>query len=91
MVAISNQYSVGADKAAQIRQAVFFIKGHSPNFDTKTAKSPYKYGYQIFIMNGSFGFKFFRKFQHCSIFYAHATDYFGLEVLTFKMVIKVSA
>ena len=41
MVAISSQYSVGADKAVQISQAVFLIKGHNPNFDTKTAKSPY--------------------------------------------------
>ena len=56
MVAISSQYSFGADKAVQISQAVFLIKGHNPNFDTKTAKS-HKSGYQIFIMNGSFGFK----------------------------------
>ena len=41
MVAISSQYSLGADKAVQISQAVFFIKGHNPNFGTKTAKSPY--------------------------------------------------
>ena len=34
MVAISSQYSFGADKAVQIRQAVFLIKGHNPNFDT---------------------------------------------------------
>ena len=57
MVAISSQYSFGADKAVQISQAVFFIKGHNPNFDTKTAKSPYKSGYQIFIINGSLGLK----------------------------------
>ena len=42
MVAISSQYLFGADKAVQISQAVFFlIKGHNPNFDTKTAKSLY--------------------------------------------------
>ena len=41
MVAISSQYSFGADKAVQISQAVFFDKGHNPNFDTKTANSPY--------------------------------------------------
>ena len=41
MVAISSQYSFGADKAVQISQTVFLIKGHNPNFDTKTAKSPY--------------------------------------------------
>ena len=41
MVAISSQYSFGADKAVQISQAVFLIKGHNPNLDTKTAKSSY--------------------------------------------------
>ena len=41
MVAVSSQYSFGADKAVQISQAVFLIKGHNPSFDTKTAKSPY--------------------------------------------------
>ena len=41
MVAITSQYTFGADKAVQITQAVFFKKGHNPNFDTKTAKSPY--------------------------------------------------
>ena len=35
MVAIASQYSFGADKAVQISQAVFFIKGHNPNFRTK--------------------------------------------------------
>ena len=58
MVAISSQYCFGADKAVQIRQAVIFEKkGHNPNCDTKTAKSPYKSGYQILIMDGSFGFE----------------------------------
>ena len=42
-------------------------------------------------MNGSFWIQTFGKFQHCSTFYAHATYFFYLEVLTFKMVIKVSA
>ena len=42
MVVISSQYSFGADKAVQISQAVFFIKGHNPNFHTKTAKSSHK-------------------------------------------------
>ena len=41
MVAISSQYSFGADKGVQISQAVFLIKGHKPNFSTKAAKSPY--------------------------------------------------
>ena len=41
MVAISSQYSFSADRAVQISQAVFLIKGHNPNVDRKTAKSPY--------------------------------------------------
>ena len=41
MAAISSQYSFRADKADQISQAVFLIKEHNRNFDTKTAKSPY--------------------------------------------------
>ena len=41
MVAISSQYSLGADKAVQISQAVYSIKGHNPNLETKPGKSPY--------------------------------------------------
>ena len=63
MVAISSFYSFGADKAVQISQAVFFIKGHNRNLDTKTAKSPYESGYLIFIMNGSLGFKLSENFN----------------------------
>ena len=37
MVAISSEKSFGADKAVQISQAVFFMVGHNPNFDTKTS------------------------------------------------------
>ena len=35
MVAISRQYPFGAERAVQIRCAVFLIKGHNPKFDTK--------------------------------------------------------
>ena len=35
MVEISSKYSFGADKAVQISQAVFLIKGHNPNFEKK--------------------------------------------------------
>ena len=35
MVAISSQYSFGADKAVQISQAVFLIKGHNRNSTQK--------------------------------------------------------
>ena len=58
MLEISRQYPFGAEKAVQISQAVFF-----KNFDTKKAKSPSKIGYQIFFMNGSFGFKLLETFD----------------------------
>ena len=57
MVVISRQGPFGADKSVQISQAVFFIKGHNPNLDAKKAKLPFKSGYPIFFMPGSFGFK----------------------------------
>ena len=91
MVAISSQYSYGADKAVQISQAVFFDKGTQPELRHKNCKvtlliwiSGLHYGRLFWIQT-------FGKFQHCSTFYEHATDFFCLEVLTFKMIIKVSA
>ena len=90
MVVISSQYSFGADTAVQISQAVFFIKGHNPNFDTKTAKSLYLSGYQILIMNSSFWFKLSENFK-IALFFCTRNRIFCLEILTFKMVIKVSA
>ena len=63
MVTISSQYSFDAYKAVQISQAVFLDKGTQSNYDTKTAKSPYESGYQIFIMSGSFGFKLWDNFN----------------------------
>ena len=59
MLESSRQYPFGAEKAVQISQAVFFFK----NFDTKNAESPSKSGYQIFLMNGSFGFKLLETFN----------------------------
>ena len=89
MVAISSQYSFGADKAVQISQAVFFDKGTQPELRHKNCKitllisiSDLHYEWLFWIQN-------FWKFQHCSTFYAPSTDFFCLEVLTFKMVIKV--
>ena len=38
MVAISSQYSFGADKAVQISQAVFFDKGTQPELRHKNFK-----------------------------------------------------
>ena len=73
---ISSEHSFGANKAVQISQAVFFfIKGHNRNFDKKTAKSPYESGYQIFIMNGSFGFKLSEKFN-IALLYTHTQQIF---------------
>ena len=86
MVAISSQYSFGADEAVQISQAVFLIKVHNPNFDTKIAKSHYS-GYQIFIMNGSFGFKLSENFN-IALLSMHTQQIFLFSSLTFKMVIK---
>ena len=93
MFAISSQYSFGADKAVQISQAVFFflIKGHNLNFETKAAKSPYYSGYQIFIMYGSFGFKLSENFNIALLSMHTQQIFFCLEVLTSKMVIKISA
>ena len=68
MFAISSQYSFGADKAVQISQAVFLIKGHNPNFETKTAKSPYSSEYQILIINSSFWFKLSENFNIALLF-----------------------
>ena len=41
MVAISSQYSFGADKAVQISQAVFFDKGTQPKPRHENCKSSY--------------------------------------------------
>ena len=90
MAAIPGQYSFGADKVVQISQAVFFIKGHNPNFDIKTEKSPYQSGYQVFFMNGSFGFKLSEKII-LLYFLCKRNKKKCLEVMTLKRVIKVSA
>ena len=41
MVAISSQYSFGADKAVQISQAGFFYKGTQPKLRHKNCNSPH--------------------------------------------------
>ena len=66
------------------------IKGHNPNFETKAAKSLYYSGYQI-IMNCSFGFKLSENFNIALLSMHMQQIFFYLEVLTFKMVIKISA
>ena len=91
MVPISSQYSFGADKAVQISQAVFFDKGTQPKLRHKNCKLTLLILVSDFHYEWRFWIQTFGKFQHCYTFYAHATDFFFLEVLTFKMVIKVSA
>ena len=91
MVAISGQYSFGADKAVRISQAVFFNKGTQPEIRHKNCKITLLIWISDLHYEWLFWIKTFGKFVHCFIFYAHATDLFCLEGLTFKMVIKVSA
>ena len=91
MVAISSQYSFCADKAVQISQALVFDKGTQPELRHKNCKITLLIWitwllYERFVLVHTFV-----KFQYCSTFYAHAAEVFCREVLTFKMVIKVSA
>ena len=76
MVAISSQYSFGANEAVQINQAVIFFIGTQP----KVRHKNYKITLLIWISDLHYEWLFwiqtFGKFQHCSIFYAHATDFF---------------
>ena len=91
MVLISSQYSFGADKVVQISQAVFFDKGTQPKLRHKNCKITLLIWISDFRYEWFFWIQTLGKFRHCCTFYAHATDLFCLEVLTFKMVIKVSA
>ena len=91
MVAISSQYSLGADKAVQISQAVFFYKGAQPELRHKNWKITLLIWISDLHYEWLFWIQTFRKFQYCSTSYAHATDFVLFEVLTFKMLIKVSA
>ena len=91
MVAISSQYSFGADKAVKISQTVFFDKGTQPKLRHKNWIITLLIWIYDLHYEWLFWIQTFGTFHHCSTFYAHATDCFCLEVLTFKMVIKVSA
>ena len=91
MVAISSQCSFGADKAVQISQAVFFDKGTQPEFRHKNCKITLFIWISDLHYEWLFWIQTFGKFRHCSTSYAHATDFFCLAVLTFKIIIKVSA
>ena len=91
MVAISRQYSFGANKGVQISQAVFFDKGTQPELRHKNCKITLLIWISDLHYEWLFWIQTFGKFQHRSTFYANATDFFGLEVLTFKNVLNVSA
>ena len=91
MVAVSSQYSICAGKAVRISQAVFFDKGTQPELRHKNCKitlliwisDPHN---EWFLWIQTFG-----KINIALLSMQQATDFFCLEVLTFKMVIKVSA
>ena len=73
------------DKAVQISQAVFFDKRTQSELQRKKSeKPPYKSGYLIFFKPGSFGCKLT---ENCNI--ALRSMHMCLEVLTFKMTVKV--
>ena len=88
MVAISSQYSFGADKAVQISQALFFDKGTQPELRHKNCKIALLIWISDLHYERLFWIQTFRKFQHCSTFYAHATDFFVLKFLPSKMSSK---
>ena len=79
MVAISSQYSFGADKAVQINQAVFFDKGTQPKLRHENCKITLLIWISDLHYEWRFWIQTLRKFQHCSTFYAHATDFFVLK------------
>ena len=87
MVEISRQYPSGAVKAVQISQAVVFEKGTQPEH-TKS-KISLLICLSDLLNAWLFWFQTFGKFQYFSTFYAHTTGKMCLEVLTFKMAIKV--
>ena len=68
MVAISGQYSFGADKAVQISQAVFFDKGTQPELRHKNCKITLLIWILGLHYEWLFRIQTFVNFQHCSIF-----------------------
>ena len=91
MIAISSQYSFGADKAVQISQAVFFDKGTQ----TKLRHKNCKITLLIWICDLHYEWLFWiQTFGNFNIaLLSMHTQHICLcfEVLTFKVVIKVSA
>ena len=91
MVAISSQYSFGADKADQISQTVFFDKGAQPELRHKNCKITLLIRKSDLHYEWLFWIQTFRKKLTLLYFLCTRNRFFCLEVLTFKMVIKVSA
>ena len=86
MVAISSQYSLGADKAVQISQFVFCDKGTQ----LKLRHTNLKITLLIWILDLHYE-RLFLKISTLLYFLCTRNIFFCLEVLTFKMVIKVLA
>ena len=90
MVAISSQYSFGADKAVQISQFVFFDKMTQP----KLRHTNLKISLLIWILDLHYERLFWthlRKISTLLYFLCTRNILFCLEILTFKIVIKVLA
>ena len=68
MVAISSLYSFGADK-------YFFYKETQPELRLKNCKITLLIWISDLHYDWLFWIQTFRKFQHCSSFYTHATDF----------------
>ena len=79
MVAISSQYCFGADKGVQISQAVFFDRGTQPELRRKNCKITLLIWISDLHHEWLFWIQTFGKFQHCSTFYANATDFLVLQ------------
>ena len=79
MVAISSQYSLGADKAVQISQAVFFDKGTQPKLRRKNCKITLLIWISDLHYEWLFWIQTLMKFQNWSTSNAHATDSFVLK------------
>ena len=79
MVAISSQYTFGADKAVQISRAVFFDKGTQPELRHNNCKITFLILISDLHYEWLFWVQTFGKFQYCSTSYAHATDFFVLK------------
>ena len=83
MVAISRQYLSGADRAVQIRQAVFVDKGTQPELRHNKSKNALLIRVSDFLYVRHFLFQTVSNVQYCFIFCAHTTRQSCYEALTF--------